>query len=56
MAKCLNWIPLDTIAGRVKMRAKMLKLPRDPDRVVCKYGFAVILAIELYKFIKFIAR
>ena len=33
----------------------MLKLPLDPDLILLKVGDTV-LAIELYKFIKFIAR
>ena len=33
----------------------MHKLPRDPHKIICKYGFAAILLVELYKFIRFIA-
>jgi hypothetical protein len=33
----------------------MLKLPRDPHLFLLKVGLAIILAVELYKFIRFIA-
>ena len=32
-----------------------MKLPRDPHLFLLKTGLAIVLAIELYKFIKFIA-
>lgn len=34
----------------------MSKLPRDPHLLLLKVGLTIILAIELYKFIRFIAR
>lgn len=33
----------------------MPKLPRDPHLLLLKTGLTVILAIELYKFIRFIS-
>jgi hypothetical protein len=33
----------------------MPTLPRDPHKLIFKYGLAAILLVELYKFIKFIA-
>jgi hypothetical protein len=33
----------------------MLRFPRDPHKLIYKYGFAAILLVELYRFIKFIA-
>ena len=33
----------------------MLKLPRDPHLLLLRVGLTVIIAIELYKFIRFIA-
>ena len=33
----------------------MLKLPRDPHLLLLKAGLTAILAIELYRFIRFIA-
>ncbi len=32
----------------------MVRLPRDPHKVIYKYGFAAILLVELYRFIRFI--
>jgi len=32
----------------------MSKLPRDPHKLIYKYGLAAILLVELYRFIKFI--
>lgn len=32
----------------------MTKLPRDPHMLLLKVGLTIILAVELYKFIKFI--
>ena len=33
----------------------MSRLPDDPDKLLLKAGLTILLAIELYKFIKFIA-
>jgi hypothetical protein len=33
----------------------MLKLPRDPHLFLLKSGSIIVLAVELYKFIRFIA-
>jgi len=32
----------------------MFKLPREPHQLIYKYGFAAILLVELYRFIRFI--
>ncbi len=32
-----------------------MNLPRDPHRFLLSLGLTIILAVELYKFIKFIA-
>jgi len=36
------------------MESYMPKLPRDPHLAILKMGLAVIMVIELYKFITFI--
>ena len=37
------------------LKESQMKFPRRPDRLLLEIGLIVVLAIELYKFIKFIA-
>jgi hypothetical protein len=39
----------------VKKESYVVRIPRDPHLLLLKVGLTIILAIELYKFIKFIA-
>lgn len=32
-----------------------MQLPKDPHKVLLNLGLAIIMAVELYKFIRFIA-
>jgi hypothetical protein len=35
--------------------SQMPKLPRDPHKLIFKYGLAAVLLVELYRFLRFIA-
>lgn len=49
--------PLSPEAGsRFLKKWRVMQLPKDPHKLIFSIGFAVVLAVELYKFIVFIAQ
>jgi hypothetical protein len=43
------------VLALVFLKESQMKLSRDPHSLLLKAGLTIVLAIELYKFIRFIA-